>query len=641
MEPTRDVEAELRVLRERIAQLENATSARTDPLLGALLENSSSFLMVVTPDGRFIATGRESPAYGSVVGRSILEFIEPSSRPVALAALERVRTTRQAVSYETEGYGEEGEPGHVYQVRAVPLMTGDEVTAVVVVPTDVTARVHMERSLRENAEALRLAADATGIGFWHWDIEKNLLTWDARMLELFGVEQTPADYLSYQALIHPEDLRIVRDAVTHALERGTYPTNEHRIIRPSDGTERWVLGSARVTCNEDGRPVRLQGGALDITQRKQLARHLEQAERVQAVGQLAAGIAHNFNNLLAVILPNLAMAVDDPTEQDAEGLRAALTAAEQARQLVASMLALSVGDANTQGATNVTEVVTRTVQMCRATFPRQIDIVVRSAQLPGCVHLASSGLEQVLLNLLTNARDALACVSERQLRIDVSVQHVPPPQNEFGTPGLGSARLTVGDNGIGMSEEVRRRIFDPFFTTKPPQRGSGLGLATVAARVRDAGGTVECSSKPGMGTMFEVLLPLEPGTSDAPRVLPPRGRPSLRGRVLLVDDEVLVRSTVRRVLESAGLTVEEASNTSEARAVLDRGTVDLVLLDHSMPVESGVAALPSLRARTRAPIVLFTGHMPQLPAGVTRVLHKPASAEELLSAVAQEMEARC
>ncbi len=627
MEPTRDAEAELEVLRARVAQLESATSERSDPLLGALLQNAEGFLTVITPDGRLVATGRESEAFGSVVGRSVLEFTPPASHEIVLQALAKVRATKQPVIYEAGGYGENGEPDHFYHVRAVPIVAEGVVQTIVIVPTDITERVRLERSLRESNESVRLAVEASGMGFWRWDIPNNRVEWDQRMCELYGIEASPPDYERYRKLIHPDDLAAVERAIRQALEQGVYPTTEHRILRGNDGAERWILAQARVVRDETGRPLTLQGGALDITDRKQLALKIELAERVQAVGQLAAGIAHNFNNLLAVIMPTLSLAVEQPSPEDRSALKAALTATLQARELVQSMFALTAApDAMGRASADASEVVKRTVAMCRATFPREISLACSLEASPGPISLPASALEQMMLNLLTNARDAIEDRPGGGAQIRVNVSY--PNGNATGV-----ARITVADTGIGMTDETRRRIFDPFFTTNGRHRGNGLGLATVAARVRDAHGTIQCDSELDRGTTFTVELPLRPrsGAHHAERPAPLPAR--MTGRILVVDDEGLVRSTLRRILQSVGLEVREAASAEQARNILDQGPVDLVVLDDSMPAESGLAALPSLRARTRAPVVLFTGHAPDVPAEIAALVRKPARPEELLRAV--------
>jgi signal transduction histidine kinase len=634
----RDYEAEVSALRARVAQLEGAMSTRTDPILVSLLQNHASFLFVVNPDGRMVATGRISDAYGSVVGRSMFEFMSPAAALTAKAALKRACDSKLPVDYEADGYGEDGGLDHVYHVRAVPMATDGSVEAIVIVPTDITERVRLERSLRETNDSLRLAVTATGMGFWRFDVQTNSVAWDARMLELFGIEGAPPDYATYLNLIHADDVPLIESAVRSALEQGVYPTVEHRIRPANGGPERWILGAATVEKDPAGSPLVIRGGALDITDRKNLSRQLERAERVQAVGQLAAGIAHNFNNLLAIILPGLAMAVEGPSTRDEEGLEAALTAALRARDLVRSMFSLTTTQpAGHSENADLGEIVRRTVSMCRATFPRQIEWRVDIDEERYLVPLSPSDLEHLVLNLLTNARDAVELLSSTQGRIDIRVQAVPADTPSGGTPpsvrGVTIGTLIIADNGPGMTAETRGRIFEPFFTTKSPDRGTGLGLTTVAARVRGANGSIECTSSPGQGTSFTVVLPLcrEPTGVRVGREGLKRG--SLSGRVLIVDDEPMVRSTMRRLLELVGLEVREASSAQAARAVLEGVSVDLIILDDSMPEESGLQALGSLQARSKAPVMLFTGYAPEVPDGIAAFVRKPAHPDEIFRTV--------
>jgi CheY-like chemotaxis protein len=264
--------------------------------------------------------------------------------------------------------------------------------------------------------------------------------------------------------------------------------------------------------------------------------------------------------------------------------------------------------------------------ICQTTFPREIELACAVAKDVGLVSMPESELEQLLLNMLFNARDALEDAPGDR-RISVVVDRVV-------TGGAPWARLRIADTGVGMPEEVRRKLGEPFFTTKAPHKGSGLGLASAFARVREVGGRVECESAPGRGTTFTLFLPEAvalarteaPNVLDANAILPGKGE-----TLLLVDDEPLVRSAVRMVLEGEGYVVLEAASANEARTVLDRerDAVRLVILDQSMPMESGLAALPSLRTRTQVPIILFTGLTPHGTPSDVVVLEKPARPAEI------------
>jgi len=267
------------------------------------------------------------------------------------------------------------------------------------------------------------------------------------------------------------------------------------------------------------------------------------------------------------------------------------------------------------------------VTLCRASFPREIQIDVIVAPGVGHAAMAATDLDQVVLNLLFNARDALESMTGRPRTIAVRVD----APAVLGGPRV---RVRVRDNGVGMSQEVAARVFEPFFTTKPAHRGAGLGLADVLLRVRDAGGQIDVESALGAGTTFTLLLPgaPAPAASLAASSTPARAEGQT---ILIVDDEPALRAVIGRLLTRAGYRVLEANNAEEARALLKvkHDEIKLVLLDQSMPHESGPEALPSLKRLSAAPIVLFTGGISDLPPGAAAILEKPAQASELLRVV--------
>ncbi|HVX95577.1 MAG TPA: ATP-binding protein [Polyangia bacterium] len=623
-----DLREENRILRERLERFERGPLEFVDPVMRALVDLVPAFIIVINPEGRLLATGRTSEAFGSVIGRSVFEFAEPSCHEVMKAAYARVCETKRATTYETVAYGENGEPNHSYVVRAEPMLDAGEVAMIVLVPTDITDRVRLERSLVLSEEKLRLAVEATSVGLWSWDVIHDVVSWDRRVLEIFGARTPPAGYHGFLELIHPDDRAFVHGVLSRALETGVYTPFEHRLAQRDEGerVERWVLGTGVILRDGTGRPAMMMGGALDITAQKRGAAQMQRAQRVEALGQLAAGLAHNFNNLLGAIIPNLELAIEQAVAEQGPSISAALSASLQARELVKRLMAIT-GPRAADGANvcDPRDVVERAAALCRTSFPKEIEI--RTAVSPGVGHaaLSATDLEQILLNLLFNARDALEPTTGHARVIEILVD----------APAATEVRLRVRDNGMGMSEEVASRIYEPFFTTKPAHRGAGLGLADVLLRVRDAHGRLDFDSERGAGTTFTVVVPVAPA--------PPAEAPATRATrvsgsgetVLVVDDEAAVRTVVARVLTRGGYRVLEAGNAEEARAILEikGGEVKLVLLDNSMPQETGPEALPSLKRLSDAPFVLFTGGMAELPPGAAALLPKPAQAAEILGVV--------
>lgn len=463
----------------------------------------------------------------------------------------------------------------------------------------------LQSTLLDSTESLRLALNASRIGLWKWDAERNAIEWDARVCEIFSVSGPPSSFEGYLDVVHPEDRQQIQAVVIDAMKTGVFRTFEHRVNPRADQGEHWVLcvGSADIGAN--GQVAGLRGGVVDITDKKLLANRLQRAERVQTIGQLSAGVAHNFNNLLAAIIPNLEAAKAAARGlSHAAAIAAALDASLQARDLVKSMLALAGRRATGPvEPANLREVSSRIEAICRMTFPREIALESRIAEDIGFVTMPATDLEQVLFNLLFNARDAIED-SKRQVRkIQLTAERIAPDAG---------VRVRVTDTGVGIPDAVRARMFEPFFTTKSPQRGTGLGLPTALARAREAGGALECEQTSEEGTTFSLVLP----AASPPRPAPVEARPEPskhRKTVLLVDDEPLVRQAVKQLLEHEGYNVIEAGSADQARRLLERSAapVDAILLDQSMPFESGLEAAPSIRALSAAPIILFTGLAPE------------------------------
>ncbi|MBI2391418.1 MAG: response regulator [Deltaproteobacteria bacterium] len=387
--------------------------------------------------------------------------------------------------------------------------------------------------------------------------------------------------------------------------------------------------------------------AVDVTESREREERLREAQRLEAVGQLASGVAHNFNNMLAAILPALELVrplLPPPRQQIVdEAAEAGFRAAEMVRQLMAFA-------GHRRGAPRRTEPLARiaghAVGICRQLFPHHVVLEVIDRAEGACVHADPGEIEQVILNLLINARDAVVDRGHRAPRIRVTVDVAPGRDAASGAVPAARAderfaRVRVEDDGIGMTEEVRRRIFEPFFTTKDVGRGTGLGLSTAWAAVDEHEGFLACSSIPGWGTTFDLLLPIakrDDLRSERPSGEAPVGRGE---KVLIVDDEPGVRDAVAMLLEDAGFHTTRAASAAEAIGCLHAG-LDLVLLDRSMPGGIGDTVVGAVRARAPgAAVILFTGQEPppEEAERVDDVLLKPATRGEILQAVRAALDA--
>jgi len=413
-----------------------------------------------------------------------------------------------------------------------------------------------------------------------------------------------------------------------------------------------VLLSATAILDREGRFVSSRATVFDVTdlvrarrQHERLERQLHQSQRLESLGHLAGGVAHDFNNLLTVIL-NCGLfvrdAVDEPDmrEQVDEIVRAAERGADLTRQL---LVFSRQGTAATE-MFDVARVLPDTERLLRRTLGENVELKTAVSPDASQVKLGHGQLEQILINLAVNARDAMpdgGTLTIATSAIDIATDDSVSFQGLEPGPYV---QLTVADTGCGMTPEVVAQAFDPFYTTKPTGEGTGLGLATVYGIVKQAGGDARLYSEPGLGTTVKVYLPL---VSDAPaagaRAEVPEGTASGVGRtVLLVEDESSVRTVTARILAGHGYRVLQASGPLEALALgsQHRDEVDLLLTDVVMPQMAGVELADRLRnADPDLPVIFMSGYTGEvvLRQGVdqteTRLLEKPFTSETLVAAV--------
>ena len=404
-------------------------------------------------------------------------------------------------------------------------------------------------------------------------------------------------------------------------------------------------------------PLTEQPGVLvewaDITDELRYREQLLQAQKSEALGTLVAGVAHDFNNLLTAIRGSIELAREDLPEEN-RWLNNAQQAAERATELVRQLLQYSRREAVERTAVDIEAIARETVALLEETIDRRISLEIQGDIGDARVIGNGGQLQQVLLNLLVNARDA---VLDRlgdeehegyQPRIILRIATQAP-----GVDGAAERQISIEieDNGSGMSNDVRERVFDPFFTTKAVGSGTGLGLATVYGIVDDHGGEVDVRSEVGHGTTFIVRLPAladagrhsgstsaEQGDAKGVTSAGPRSR----GTVLLVDDEPLILEVAQRALEDAGYTVLTAPSGTEAIALAALESVDAVILDVNMPSPNGWETLVQLRELHPAlPIVMASGYASEQEAlrkGASGLLNKPYRAADLVSAVRRLIE---
>ena len=507
-----------------------------------------------------------------------------------------------------------------------------------------------EEELRRSRENLQHAQRIASLGSWEVDLRTRKTTWSGELCRILGLtpgESTPGR-LAFMSTVHPEDRARVAVLVEEALRSGCWRPFEHRIVRP-DGSERYVREHAEVIVSEFGDPVAIVGILQDITEYKRLEEQFHQAQKLEGIGRLAGGVAHDFNNLLTVIngYSDLLLSELNPMDPVHGHVAEIRAAGERAADLTRRLLAFSRKQISEPKPLNLNSLIGEAGRMLGRMVGENIEIATKLAPDPGFVLADAGQMNQVLLNLVVNARDAMQ--GGGRILIETEIVEIREPlvaghpearRGEF-------VRLSISDTGAGMDAEVQSHIFEPFFTTKPEGAGTGLGLASVYGIVKQSDGWIEVESEPGKGSTFRIYLPRvrrDPAPLEALR--PAAAAEPGSETILVVEDQAGVRRLACDVLKNAGYEVIEAGSGDEALALVQRhtGAIDLMLTDVMMPGITGTqlaARLASLRPGMK---VLFTsGHSPEVIAelgvseGGAGYLPKPFTPSELAARVRQAL----
>ncbi|HZQ68701.1 MAG TPA: PAS domain S-box protein [Terriglobales bacterium] len=507
---------------------------------------------------------------------------------------------------------------------------------------DITERKQAEEALRQAEEKYRGMFEDAAVGMYECDPAGRLLTANRALAKMFGYS-SPQDMLA-QTREMPgkfsgeQDLRA--EFTRLLAESGMVRDFEYQ-VRRADGVEMWLLENARAVRGRDGNTLFIEGAVHDISQRKTLEAQLRQAQKMEAVGRLAGGVAHDFNNALGVMmgyceLIQLGFPPDDPIQSRLDEI---LKAAHRAASLTRQLLAFSRKQSIQPVILDLNLIVTETEKMLRRLIGENIELSVIRAPGLKAVRADKGQVEQILMNLLVNARDAMP----RGGRIVIETRNVEfterSSRHVFLKPGR-YVMLRVTDNGSGMSKEVLAHIFEPFFTTKDAEKGTGLGLSTVYGIVKQSDGYLLVDSEVGVGTTFRVYLPLVEGTPEpaATAVAAPR-TPSGTETILLVEDEDSLRTLAQGCLRGRGYSILAAHDGEEALQIAQQhqGPIHLLLTDVIMPGISGRELADSLKtSRADLKVLYISGYTHDLVTqqGILgtgcELLQKPFSINTLL-----------
>lgn len=507
--------------------------------------------------------------------------------------------------------------------------------------SDITERHQAEEALRTAEERMRFALQNAEVGIWDLEYATGIVRISSILETHFGIKPGSfgGTFDAFMQCVHPDDQKYVMEKIAEAVKADADFSIQYRVRWP-DGTVRWLSSAGRIHLSERGDPVRGVGITLDVTRHRSLEERYHQAQKMEAVGRLAGGVAHDFNNLLTAILGYsqlllLGFDEEDPRRSDLMEIH---KAGESAARLTRQLLTFSRRQIIEPMLLDLNVLIDNLRGMLGRLIGEDVKVVLKLRPGLGLVKADSGQIEQIVMNLAVNARDAMPeggtlTIETKNVELD---EHYA--STHFSVKPGRYVALIVSDTGTGLSPEVQARLFEPFFTTKERGKGTGLGLATVHGIVMRSGGSIGVYSELGKGSSFTIYLPLclpSDVVAEAPQAA---DRPRTAGEtVLVVEDADGLREMTRRMLENQGYAVLLAATASEARELYENSEhIDLILTDVIMPGGSGPELIKQLQQRRPdLKFIYMSGytedaisHHGVLDSGIA-FLHKPFNAETL------------
>ncbi len=598
-----------------------------------------------------------------------IEFYAPEARPVMSRAVEDGIRNRTGWDLELPFINKAKK--HLW-VRAIgePIIENGNVVAMAGTFQDITEQKKVELDLRDVSRRLELAKSAADIGVWQFDPQNEHLVWDDQMFKIFDVSKDEFShaYEAWSQTVHPNDLQGAERQLQDALEGKAAFHTVFRIVRRSDEAVRYIEAHAHVVRDEDDNPIEVLGINRDVTEaklaekeREELQVQKSQAQRLQTIGTLAGGIAHDLNNILTPIMGHADMIADTANLSPdlKEDVDAITNGALRARTIIEKILSFSQRREKQRRQVKIQDLVSEAVSLLRPTLPSRIQINQDVDKSCSPVFADDSELHELIVNLCTNSSHAISgngtitislknftklnrcdhCIisngaSERDSRSRIIL---PSGCDDCNFLAGDYVILSIADSGNGISKDIQDRIFEPFFTTKPVGEGTGMGLAMVFGIVQSHGGGLNLHTD-SEGTVFEILLPAIAENAKEATPEKPAGE-SPATHILLVDDEDAIVTMGERMLSREGHRVTSTTSSEEAFQIFanDPDSFDFVLTDFNMPEMSGVDLLNKIHEiRPLLPAVIMTGLKDNSLKirDEIRVLKKPILRQELLDELA-------
>ena len=582
-----------------------------------------------------------------------INFYTPSSRPIVEQAIQRALEFGEAFDLELEILTAKG---HLKSVHVIGKADPKQ-QKVVGFFQDITARKNAEQQTDDLSQRLLLATSAAHLGVWDWNLRDNSMVWDDRMFELYGIsrERSLNTIDVWINVLHPEDKEAAIAECQAALNGEREFDTEFRVRHP-DGTVKHLKASGLVILGADGQAERMIGINADITESKRaeeekakLENQLHQAQKIESIGQLAGGVAHDFNNMLGVIMGHaeLAMMKSDPSSPFLQELEEIREAAKRSADLTRQLLTFARKQAITPKILDLNDTVAGMLKMLQRLIGENIQLSWSPAANLWPVKVDPSQIDQILANLCVNARDAISgigniSIETENCRFNENYQQSHPDV----LPG-DYVRLSVGDNGSGMDEDTLAHIFEPFFTTKEVGSGTGLGLATVFGAVKQNNGFVDVVSQPGQGTTFHIYLPRMRAIENRTHETVTKSVLSGTETILLVEDDKMLLRMTRSMLEKSGYRVLAANTPDQAQSLAREhpDPIHLLISDVIMPAMNGKDLSDLLRVlRPEMKVIFMSGYSRdvissrgEIEAGLN-FLQKPVSYEVLMAKVREVLD---
>ena len=613
------IEERTRKLKESERRYRSVIEASPDNIV--ITDMKGRILMVSAAGMAMFGYDREEEGLGHL----FTEFIALEDRDRALSnATHRFQGVTLA-PLEYRGLRKDGSSFDIEVNRNFIQGDDGQPTSVVFVARDITNRKQAEKELIEYSQRLSLATTSGKLAIWDWNVKDNIMLWDNRMFELYGINRDTfhSNIEAWISSLHPEDKqRAIAESNSALAGKNDFNTS-FRVLHP-DGTMKYLKANAIVIRDNEGKAIRMIGINRDITEqvlakeaKKSLEDQLKHAQKLEAIGTLAGGIAHDFNNILGAILGYAEMAREDcpPESIMASDLDQVILASNRAKDLVKQILAFSRQTENKKVPLQPAIIIRETIKLLRSTLPTTVDIQQEIEEEADFVLADPTQIHQILMNLCTNAFHAMEQTGGR-LSISLKSKCLLSPDligHSYIQPGK-FVELSVKDSGSGIPQKIQRRIFDPYFTTKETGKGTGMGLAIAHGIVESCGGFITCHSQVGEGAVFTILLPVFEGhaeTENSPIGLVPEGAE----RILFVDDEKMLAQMGKTMLERIGYAVTVQTSSLGALSTFQNqpDAFDLVITDQTMPEMTGIdLARRMLQIRPNMPIILCTGYSSQI-----------------------------